>query len=65
MPDNYTPRVKTLLIENGCALVRQEAWRSRNLAKPDNKPLNHGGQFHQIASLGQSYAQAGGAPESL
>ncbi len=33
MADNYTPRVKTILVENGCAFVRQgegdhEIWES-------------------------------------
>jgi hypothetical protein len=59
MADNYTPRVKAILIENGCTFVRQRQGRSRDLAEPYQQASLHGGQFHQVSALGKLHPQTG------
>jgi hypothetical protein len=58
MAENFTPRVKLFLRENGCSFVRQgkgddEIWHS-----PKQQAI-YGRQSHQIATLGQLHTEAG------
>jgi len=46
MADNYTPQVKTILIEQRLHLRATGEGRSRNLAKPDQQATLHGRQLY-------------------